>query len=80
VRHLYELSLWAASKYVIGKTSLKERLSEDRGEGAVSTAVIVAIVAAVAVALGVAIAGFVNLWTGRLQGCQPGAANCSTTP
>jgi hypothetical protein len=70
VNPLHELSLWAATKYEIGKASLKDRLSEDRGEGAVSTAVIVAIVAAAAVLLGAAITAFVNGWIGRLNRSQ----------
>ena len=74
--HLQELSLWAATKYLTGKATLNERLSEDRGEGAVSTAVIVAIVAAVAVVLGVAITAFVGDWIDEMNACAPGAAGC----
>jgi hypothetical protein len=80
VKYLHELSLWAATQYQVGKmslqdrkTSLQDRLSEDRGEGAVSTAVIVAIVAAAAVILGGAITVFVNRWITRLNtSCPPG--------
>jgi hypothetical protein len=73
VKHFYELSIWAAAKYQVGRVALKERMSEDRGEGAVSTAVIVAIVAAAAVALGTAITFFVRGWIGRMnQSCPPG--------
>jgi hypothetical protein len=78
VNPLHELSLWAATKYQVGKAVLQERLSEDRGEGAVSTAVIVAIVAAAAVALGIAITAFVTNWVGKLNACQnPGATGCA---